>query len=188
LVNDTPSSTAPALKSSLRITATCPRRAAAQISGRRSKRACAPRHPQGLEHHGAGERQDREGEHEALDLPPYRRRVRTRLELTQARAPEFGEDLHRKGRGSGAADAPEHLSGTLTPLRLPPVSAHANHSLDRDRHGPEGGQDLSAGDHRPRGRPGGRLELNVRFRSVPTRGPETRTSPQLPEYGIKYVF
>ena len=26
---------------------------------------------QGLEHHGAGERQEWEGEHEALDLPPY---------------------------------------------------------------------------------------------------------------------
>jgi hypothetical protein len=30
-----------------------------------------PDAPQGLEHHGAGERQEWEGEHEALDLPPY---------------------------------------------------------------------------------------------------------------------
>jgi hypothetical protein len=30
-----------------------------------------PDAPQGLEHYGAGERQEWEGEHEALDLPPY---------------------------------------------------------------------------------------------------------------------
>jgi hypothetical protein len=80
-----------------------------------------PDAPQGFEHHGAGERQDREGEHEALDLPPYCRRVRPGLELSQARAPEFGEDLRREGRGSGAADVPEHLSGMLTFLWLPAV-------------------------------------------------------------------
>src|SRR5215213_5029458 len=54
-----------------------------------------PDAPQGFEHHGAGERQYREGEHEALYLPPYRRRIRPGLELSQARAPEFGEDLRR---------------------------------------------------------------------------------------------
>jgi len=30
-----------------------------------------PGAPQGFVHHGVGERQDWEGEHEALDLPPY---------------------------------------------------------------------------------------------------------------------
>ena len=73
-----------------------------------------PDAPQGFEHPGAGERQEWEGEHEALDLPPYRRRVRPGLELTQARAPEFGENLRRERRGSGATGAPEHLPGTLT--------------------------------------------------------------------------
>jgi len=70
------------------------------------------------QHNGAGERQEWEGEHEALDLEPYRRRIRPGLELSQARAPEFGEDLHRQRRGSGAADAPEHLPSTLTFLWL----------------------------------------------------------------------
>src|SRR5829696_8761468 len=70
LVNDTPSSTAPGLKSSLRTTPTCPRRAIAQISGSRSRRAGAPC-PAGPRATRAGERQDRECEHEALDLPPY---------------------------------------------------------------------------------------------------------------------
>ena len=80
-----------------------------------------PDAPQGFEHHGAGERQYREGEHEALYLPPYRRRIRPGLELSQARAPEFGEDLRREGRGSGAADAPEHLSDMLRFVWLPAV-------------------------------------------------------------------
>src|SRR5215208_8070399 len=35
--------------------------------------------------------------------------------------PEIGEDLRREGRGSSAADAPEHLPGTLTLLRLPAI-------------------------------------------------------------------
>jgi hypothetical protein len=61
----------PGLKSSLRTTPACPKRASAQISGHYSRRACAPRRPQGFEHHLAGERQEWEGEHEALDLPPY---------------------------------------------------------------------------------------------------------------------
>jgi hypothetical protein len=76
---------------------------------------------QGLEHHGAGEQQEREGEREALDLPPYCSYFRPGLELSRAHAPEFGEDLRRESRGSGAADAPEHLPGTLTPLRFPAV-------------------------------------------------------------------
>jgi hypothetical protein len=86
-----------------------------------------PDAPQGLKHHGAGDWQDREGEHETLDLPPYRRLVRPGLEFSQARAPEFEEDLRREGRGSGATDAPEHLPGTLTPLRLPPVQGVDEH-------------------------------------------------------------
>ena len=80
-----------------------------------------PDTPQGFEHHGAGERQEWECEHEALDLPPYRRRIRPGLELSQARAPEFGEDLRRGRRCSSAADAPEHLPGMLMFLRVPPV-------------------------------------------------------------------
>jgi hypothetical protein len=68
-----------------------------------------PDAPQGLEHHGAGEHQDWEGEHEVLDLPPYCLCIRPGLELTQARAPEFGEDLRREGRSSRVADAPAAL-------------------------------------------------------------------------------
>ena len=40
---------------------------------------------------------------------------------SQAHAPEFGEDLRRERRGSGAADAPKHLRGMLTLLWNPPV-------------------------------------------------------------------
>jgi hypothetical protein len=58
-----------------------------------------PDAPQGLEHDGAGERQDRERAHEALDLPPYSFRVRPGLEPSRAHAPEFGEDLRRERRG-----------------------------------------------------------------------------------------
>ena len=65
-----------------------------------------PDAPQGLEHHGAGEHQDWEGEHAALVLPPYCLCIRPGLELTQARAPEFPEDLRREGRSSRVADAP----------------------------------------------------------------------------------
>jgi hypothetical protein len=86
-----------------------------------------PDAPQGFEHYGAGDWQDREGYHETLDLPAYRRRIRPGLELSQARAPEFGEDLRREGRGSGTADTPEHLPSTLTLLRLPPVQGVDEH-------------------------------------------------------------
>ena len=86
-----------------------------------------PDAPQGLEHHGAGDWQDWEGEHEALDLPPSYFCLRPGLELSQAGAPEFGEILHWKGRGSGATDAPENLPGTLTPLRLPAVQGVDEH-------------------------------------------------------------
>ena len=75
-----------------------------------------PDAPQGLEHHGTGEHQDWEGDHEALDFPPYCFYIRPGLELSQARAPEFGEDLRREGRGSGTADTPEHLPYALTLL------------------------------------------------------------------------
>jgi hypothetical protein len=121
LVNDTPSSTAPGLKSSLRTTPTCPRRATAQIWASSVGEQVLPDVPQSLEDHGAGERQDREGEHEALDLPPYCFCIRPRLEFSHARAPEFGEDLRWKGRGSGATDAPEQLPFTPTFLWLHPV-------------------------------------------------------------------
>ena len=67
-----------------------------------------PDAPQGLEHRAAGERQDREREHQALDLPPYRLRIRPGLELSRARAPGFGEDLRRERRGSGALSACFH--------------------------------------------------------------------------------
>src|ERR671911_2446727 len=56
-----------------------------------------------------------------------RRRVRPGLELSQACALEFGEDLRREGRGSGATDTPEHLPGTLTLLRLPAVEGVDEH-------------------------------------------------------------
>jgi hypothetical protein len=79
-----------------------------------------PDAPQRFEHHRTGDRQDRKGDHEALDLPPYRR-IRPGLELSQACAPEFGEDLRRERRGSGATDAPENLPGTLTFVRHPAV-------------------------------------------------------------------
>ena len=82
---------------------------------------------QGFEHHGAGERQEWEGKHEALDLPPYCFCIRPGFEFSQARAPEFGEDLRRERRGSGATDAPEHLPGTLTLLRLPAVQGVDEH-------------------------------------------------------------
>jgi hypothetical protein len=65
-----------------------------------------PDAPQGFEHHGAGERQEWEGKHEVLDLEPYCFWIRPGLEPSQACAPEFGEDLRREGRRSGAADAP----------------------------------------------------------------------------------
>jgi hypothetical protein len=80
-----------------------------------------PDAPQGLEHHGARYRQDWEGKHEALDLPPYCFWIRPGLEPSQACAPEFGEDLRRERRGSGAAYAPEHFPGTLTFVWLPAV-------------------------------------------------------------------
>src|SRR5215211_9029954 len=54
-----------------------------------------PDAPQGLKHHVAGDWQEWECEHEALVLPPYCLCIRPGLELAQARAPEFGEDLRR---------------------------------------------------------------------------------------------
>ena len=83
--------------------------------------------PQGFEHHGAGEPQEREGEHEALDLPPYCFWIRPGFELSLARAPEFEEDLSRERRGSCATDPPEHLPGTLTLLRVPLVQGVDEH-------------------------------------------------------------
>ena len=112
-----------------------------------------PDAPQSFEHHGTGERQDREGEHEALDLPPYRPWLRRGLEFSQARAPEFGEDLRREGRGSGATDAPEHLPGTLTLLRLPAVQG-----VDEQIREPERLRDGNRGS----GPPGGCLRQTDR--------------------------
>ena len=86
-----------------------------------------PDAPQSFEHHGTRERQNREGEHEALDLPPYCVCFRPGLELSQARAPEFGEDLRRERHSSGATDAPEHLPGTLTFVWLPAVQGVDEH-------------------------------------------------------------
>jgi hypothetical protein len=80
-----------------------------------------PDAPQGLKHHVAGDWQEWECEHEALVLPPYCLCIRPGLELAQARAPEFGEDLRREGCGSGTADAPEYLPYTLTLLRFSAV-------------------------------------------------------------------
>jgi hypothetical protein len=80
-----------------------------------------PDAPQGFEHHGAGYRQYRECEHEAIDLPPHCFCIRPGLELSQACIGEFGEDLRRERCGSGATDTPEHLPGTLTFVWLPAV-------------------------------------------------------------------
>jgi hypothetical protein len=80
-----------------------------------------PYPPQGLQHHWAGKREHREGEQEALDLPPHCRGIRPRFQLPQAGVGEFGEDLRRQGRATGTADAPEHLPGPIALHRLPPV-------------------------------------------------------------------
>ena len=107
-----------------------------------------PDTPQGFEHHGAGERQEWECEHEALDLPPYCFCFRPGLELSQARCGEFREDLRREGRGSGATDVPEHLPGTLTFLRLPPVQG-----VDKQVKEPERFRDGNRGPGAPGGCP-----------------------------------
>ena len=104
--------------------------------------------PQGFEHHGAGERQYREGEHEALDLPLYCFWIRPGLELSQARAPEFEEDMRREDRGSGATDAPEHLPGTLTFVWLPAVQG-----VDEQIKEPERLRDGNRGSGPPGGCP-----------------------------------
>jgi hypothetical protein len=58
--------------------------------------------PQSLKDHGSADRQHREGEHEALDLPPYRLRIRPGLERSRAGVPGLGEDVRRERRGAAA--------------------------------------------------------------------------------------
>jgi hypothetical protein len=94
-VNDTPSSTAPCFEILTQDYGHLPQAGDRPDLGFVVGEHVLPDAPQGLEHHGAGERQEWEGEHETLDLPPYRRRIWPWLEPSQARAPEFGEDLRR---------------------------------------------------------------------------------------------
>ena len=105
-----------------------------------------PEAPQGFEHHGAGDRQEWEGEHEALDLPPYCFCFRPGLELSQSTprlrpiSRKEPEQLRDGNRGSGAPGGCPHQTDRAIFSRVlrAVLQTEAGRRLGQLRDGPRG--------------------------------------------------